>query len=694
MKQKTPAEYVNPYIGTVGHFLTATRPTVMRPHGIAQIYPTVSPQMNDYYFADKITSFPMDALEIMFSGADTDRFCRAASHFEVSSVRSHPYSYSVYLEDNGVTVEGTTTMRGYVYRTKGAKKIFLHSEQLLTLRVKSDCILLTVLGGTKKTGTYKVYIKVRLSCPFITENLSDGIVLCDLADTCEIYAAVSYVSPEKADQIDRHELSGKNFDAVARESMQVWNNLLGKVKISGGSEEMKTVYYTALYRSFGKMNDFSEYGKYYSGYDNAVHDGEFYCNDQLWDSFRCMHPLQLLLEPEKHKKMLDSYVQMYRQSGAMPAFPFIGGDRPIMFGFHAAALFADALAKGIDFDCKTAYEGLYRSATQTTMCPWVADVPATELDRCYYEKGFFPGLEIGQPEWVSEVHAKEKRQCVAVTLEHAYDDWCIAQLAHHLGKMDDYEMFMKRSQNYRNVYNTEIGFMAPKNENGEWIKDFDPMVSGGQGGRDYFAECNAYIFNYSVWQDLNGLIELMDGKERFCERLDELFVCMPRSKFDFLKQFPDMSGLMGMFCMGNEPAFHIPYLYNYAGKPWMTQRRLRTIMELWFTNSPLGICGDDDCGAMSSWLAFSALGFYPVCPGKSEYALSSPMFDKIEIAVSGGLFTIRAKGASEGKRYIKSAKLNGRDYNKAFLSHADLIAGGKLVLEMDDRPNPAWGLDK
>lgn len=693
MKQRTPAEYVNPYIGTVGHLLTATRPVTALPHSAVQIFPTAAPNMNDYYFAEKIVSFPLGTLAVMFAPADAADMQSAVSHFDMSTVKSHPYLYSVYLEDSDIEVSGSTTMHGCAYRIENAAKIFIHAGKSMQCTAEDGSILIERREGRdhpRKSWTY-----IRLSCPFDAETGEEGVVISGISKTCELYAAVSYVSAEKAEEIFTRELSGKDMETIAAESKAVWENLLGKVKVRGNSEDMKTAYYTALYRAFGKMFQFGEYGKYYSGYDKAVHDGDdFYTVDQLWDSFRCMHPLQLLLEPENHKKMLASYVEMYRQTSAMPSFPSKDGDSPCMIGFHAASLFADGIAKGIEADYETAYEGLYRNATEITMLPWVADKPANELDRCYYEKGFFPSLEVGQEEWIADAHSFERRQCLAVTLEHAYDDWCVAQVAKHLGKTDDYEMFMKRSKNYQNIYNKEIGFMAPKNADGEWIEGYDPMRGGGQGGRAYFAECNAYTFNFSVWHDIDGLAELMGGKDRMCERLDELFTTPAPGKYGFLDQFPDSTGLMGMFCMGNEPSFHIPYLYNYCGKPWMTQRRLRTIMELWFTNSPLGICGDEDSGAMSSWLAFSALGLYPVCPGKAEYALSSPMFDEVEITVTGGKFVIRAEGAGDGLRYIQSAKLNGRDYNKAFISHADLMAGGELVLEMSDRPNRAWGLEK
>lgn len=689
MISKTPAEYVNPYIGTVGHLLTGTRPKTMYPHGAAQIFPNVLPVQHDYYFSDKISSFPVGPLEIMFGSERSENFSDSVSHFDISAVIAHPYLYSVYLEDTHITVLASTTKNCYAYKTVGAKKLFIYSDKITNIFLSDKNISVKLQAG------HDLYIKIFFNnhVSFISDK-KNAIVL-NLPETCEIIAAVSNISFDKADEIYHKEAADKSFDTIADESKNVWNSLLGKIRISGGSEDKKTVYYTSLYRSFGKMTDMSEYGEYYSGYDNKTHSGNgFYAGDQLWDSFRSMHPLQLLLEPENHKNVLDSYVEMYKQSGAMPSFPGFDGDSPVMLGFHAAALFADGLAKGIDTDYETAYEGLYRNATQITMLPWVADRPATELDRCYYEKGYFPGLEPDREEYIPEVHDFENRQCVAVTLEHAYDDWCVAQIARHLGKKDDYLFFMKRAKNYVNVYNKSIGFMAPKNINGEWIKDYDPMLSGGQGGRAYFAECNAYTFNFSVWHDIEGLAELMGGKDALCDRLDELFTtpCLP-NKYTFLRQFPDSTGLMGMFCMGNEPSFHIPYFYNYCGKPWMTQRRMRTIMDIWFTNSPLGICGDEDGGAMSSWFAFSAIGLYPVCPGKSEYAVSSPIFDNIEISVEGGTFRISAIGAGDGKRYIQSAKLNGKELNRAFIDHKDIVSGGELILEMGNMPNRSWGIE-
>ncbi len=687
---KTPAEYVNPYIGTLGHLLTSTRPVAALPHSYAQSFPTVA-QPGDYFIAEKIASFPIGTVQAAFAPAGTEDPAKAVSRFDMSAVRSHPYGYSVFLEDTGVAVEATTAMHSFVYRTEGAGVIFLTARDAVFTAGDGELLIEKKEGRNSPRRSHTI---LRLSEPFRAEIREGCAVLSGFGGSCTLYASLSYVSADKAREIYARELEGKSFDEIRAASKAVWEDLLGRVKVRGGPESMKTAYYTALYRSFGKMFDFGEYGSYYSGYDGAVHEGgSFYTVDQLWDCFRSMHPLQLLLEPDRHKKMLDSYVEMYVQSGAMPSFPSADGDRPCMLGFHASSLFADALAKGIETDYETAYRGMRRNATEITMLPWAADRPANELDRCYYENGFFPALDPGQAEWIADADSFERRQSVAVTLEHAYDDWCAAQVAKSLGREEDYALFMRRSKNYRNVYNRETGFMTARNAKGEWVSDFDPMRGGGQGGRAWFAECNAYTFNFSVWHDIEGLAELMGGPGALADRLDELFTTPAPGKYGFLNQFPDSTGLMGMFCMGNEPSFHIPYFYNYCGKPWMTQRRLRTIIELWFTDSPLGICGDEDSGAMSSWLAFSALGFYPVCPGKPEYALSSPVFDEVELDLSGKKFVIRAEGAGDGLRYIRSAKLNGKEHNRAFLTHADLTAGGELTLEMSDRPNREWGVE-
>ncbi|NJK85101.1 MAG: glycoside hydrolase family 92 protein [Bacteroidales bacterium] len=253
--------------------------------------------------------------------------------------------------------------------------------------------------------------------------------------------------------------------------------------------------------------------------------------------------------------------------------------------------------------------------------------------------------------------------------------------------------FFGKAYNYQNVFNKEIGFMAPKTADGKWVADFDPMFSGGQGGRDYFTECNSWVYTFHVQHDVAGLINLFGCKSTFIQKLDSLFsVQFPGYKFEFAKQFPDQTGLVGMYSQGNEPAFHIPYLYCYAGAPWKTQKIVRQIMNTWFINHPLGLCGDDDDGSLSSWYLFSALGFYPVCPGLPVYIIGSPLFKKSTIHLANGkTFSIIAENNSKKNKYIQSAILNGKSWEKSWFSHQDLENGGDLILKMGPKPNKEWG---
>lgn len=679
---KTPADYVNPYIGTISHMLASTRPEVMLPYGMARSTPVVK-DCGDYYCNDRIQGYPMGLATVM-PGKGGD-FENTLDH---SREDFRCYRMEAELEEHGITVASTVTAHVYVHRFTGADALRLDfsggeaEEEGGWIRIRMPIehpsfpifqyVLIRVEGGAKV-----------LSCE------EGSWVLSSPADVC-ILGAVSYISFEKAAESMEKETAGKDFMRIAAEAKAIWDAQLSKARVEGNTEEKKTVYYTALFRAFMRMTDYTEYGQYFSAYDGKVHDGVFYTGDGLWDTFRCMHPLQLLLDPARHRDILESYNLMYRQSGLMPCFPGFTGDLPVMIGFHAASLFADAAAKGVEADYATAYEGIRKNAMEQSMFPWCCGKPLEAPDICYQEKGYFPALARGEEETCESGKTFERRQAVAVTLEHAYDDWCAARLAKRLGKKEDYEMFLKRGQNYRTLYNPENGWMSPKDSQGNWVEDFDPKFAGGMGGRDYTTENNTWTYTWSVFHDPEGLAELMGGKEEAVKRLDQHFregFEWPESKYGYLGQFPDSTGLMGQFAMGNEPSFHIPYLYDYFGAPWKAQKKLRELMDIWFTDSPTGICGDEDGGAMSSWFVFSALGFYPVCPGKPEYALGTPLFDRAEIQVGDGrVFRVISPGAGEGKRYIRSAMLNGKPLERPFLTHEQIVSGGELVLEMDRRP--------
>jgi predicted alpha-1,2-mannosidase len=312
----------------------------------------------------------------------------------------------------------------------------------------------------------------------------------------------------------------------------------------------------------------------------------------------------------------------------------------------------------------------------------------------YQEKGYYPALYPDDEETVKEVHPKEKRQPVAVTLGTCYDDWCLAQIAKELGKTADYEYFLKRSYNYRNIYNAETAFFHPKDKAGKFIEPFDYRFSGGQGARNYYDENNAWVYRWDVPHNPADLIYLMGSPENFVRNLDQTFrEPLGTGKYVFYAQLPDQTGNVGQFSMANEPSLHIPYLYNYAGQPWKTQKRIRDLLNQWFRNDLMGVPGDEDGGGMSAFVVFSAMGFYPVTPGLPVYNIGSPLFENIKINLGNNrTFEIIAKNASKENKYIQSATLNGKEWTKPWFSHDDIKNGGSMELIMGDKANEDWGI--
>jgi predicted alpha-1,2-mannosidase len=364
-----------------------------------------------------------------------------------------------------------------------------------------------------------------------------------------------------------------------------------------------------------------------------------------------------------------------------------------MTGNHAAPWMADAWFKGVrDFDLKTAYEGVRKNSLDATLLPW-RNGPKTSLDNFYNEHGYMPALRPGESETVREVHSFERRQAVSVTLENSYDDWCTAQMARVLNNNSDCQLFLTRAANYRNVYRQDKGFMWPKDAAGNWIEPFDPKFDGGQGGRNYTTENNAYIYNWDVQHDFQGLADSMGGISAAEAKLDQLFrEDLGQSKYDYWKVFPDSTALVGMFTMANEPSMVIPYVYNHLGVPWKTQKRIRLLLEDWFTDTALGIPGDEDGGGMSAFVVFSMLGFYPVVPGIPAYELGSPVFDRATIRLENGK-TLRliCKNNSHDNKYIKSIQFNHQTQNQVWFRHADALKGLTIELEMSNTPNAALG---
>ncbi len=703
---KEPVDYVDPNIGGIGYLLAPALPNVQMPHGMARLLPITTPGVKDRYLDDRVCGFRAAASMLMpFTGELKTDPAHWASICDHDLETATPYYYSNLLETYNVQVEYTATHSVAYYRFTfpqgGDPHVLFGQERNGQLDVKPPN---SVAGGEDSRYGYRTYFHAEFSKRFAGHRKWERGAVADfgpagMPQKIEAKVGFSRISPEQARENMAREIPHWDFERVKNDARAVWNRELGKIEIEGGDEEQRTVFYTALYRAMGRPTNLVEGDRYYSGADKKVHPANgrgFYALDSLefdlWGSYRSLHPLQLLLDPHRQLDFVRSYIQAYEQWGWMQGY-----ERPVMIGHHQAAVIADTYFKGYrDFDLAKVYEGLRKNRMESTMIPWRRG-PATALDRTYYEKGFFPALAPGQKENVPEVDSFERRQSVAVTLEAAYDDWCLAQLAKELGKTEDYQYFMRRARNYQNVFDARIGFMAPKTADGKWIEPFDPKWGGGQGGRDYFAEMNSWIYTWHVQQDVAGLIRLMGGREKFAAKLDQLFReqysgFQEGAKFVFLRQFPDQTGLIGQYAHGNQPSFHIPYLYNYAGKPWRTQRKIREILKVWYRAHPLGYAGDEDDGELSSWYVLSAMGFYPVCPGRPVYDIGTPLFKVAKLHLAGGgVFTITAKNVSAANKYIQSAALNGKPLEKPWFEHKNLAAGGTLVFEMGPRPNMAWG---
>jgi predicted alpha-1,2-mannosidase len=722
--EKDVSLYVDPNIGSVAPLLTTKVPTVHRPNSMVRVFPLTRPGLNDRYLSDKIYGFAVNmpayrqgyVTEIMsITGELNLNRNESASVYDHDLEEVHPWYHKVILEDYGIKADWTTTERSVIYRFDFNKNdscnIIFRSSDNASFKISGT----NTIRGWETSEGGRQYFHAEFSSPFDesgsfrsgtakpeTEISGNGVgvyaVFKDPEKPVEVRIGISFIDEDQAAENLHKETADRKFESISDESHKIWKESLGKIKVEGGTERQKRIFYTSLYRSMERMVNISENGRYYSGYDKKVHTDDarpFYVDDWLWDTYRSLHPLMLILDPSRQSDMVESYIRMYDQSGWMPGFPQFYGDFPAMIGFHSAALVWDTWQKGVrNISIEKAYEGLRKNAIKGTMLPWRMG-PMCSLDSLYQSLGWYPALPEDSLETVQMVDGFEKRQAVAVTLEHSYDDWCLAQLAKDLGKEADYNYFMKRSENYRNLFNPATGFFAPRMADGRWVDPFDPQLSGGVGSRLYFAENNAWTWNFSVQQNIPDLIKLTGGDEAFIKRLDRLFNEPTKvSKWQFMGQFPDATGLNGMFVAGNEPSFHIPYLYNYAGQPWKTQRRIREVMDMWFDDRPLGIPGDEDGGGLCSWYVFSAMGFFPVTPGSGEYAIGSPFFNSVKIKLPDGkVFSVEARDCSKKNKYIQSARLNGKELNRPFISHKDIAGGGKLQLVMGELPNKNWGID-
>lgn len=695
-------EYVDPTIGGVGHLLEPTKPTVSLPNSMVRVYPVRRDVLDD-----QIQSFPLTIIshrlgELFWlmpnAGApDANAWQQRAAYDQEQST---PYYYATRLDDSLIQIEFTPTAQSGYFRftfPSGKPVVLLANRQGGEMTVMPD----NAISGVENFSGMKAFVYGEFNVPVNVVRSNEGnqarLAIMAIKDgkVLEFRYGVSFISIEQAKKNLRREIAHWDFEKTKKRARDAWNHTLGQIQVEGGTLAQKRVFYTALYRSYERMVNITEDGQYYSAFDHKVHQDArpFYVDNWLWDNYRALEPLQTLLNPEQQADKIQSYVRMYEQSGWMPSFAVLWGDHPCMTGNHAAAWFADSWFKGVqNFDLAKAFEGVKKNSLEATLIPW-RNGPKTSLDDFYTEHGFMPALRPDEKETVTEVHSFERRQSVAVTLENSYDDWCIAQLARALGKEADRDLFLKRGGFYKNVYRAEKGFMWPKDSDGKWIESFDPKFAGGMGGRAYTTENNAYTYNWSVAHDFKGLFELMGGKVASETKLDELFrTDLGRSRYEFFSVFPDSTGMVGQYSMGNEPSFVTPYIYNHLGAPWKTQKRIRQLLEAWFTDTYLGIPGDEDGGGMSAFVVFSMMGFYPVVPGVPVYELGSPVFDKVTIQLSNGKkLQLVAKNTSRDNKYIANLKLNGKAQEQLWFHHADVLNGLTITADMSNTPNRTLG---
>lgn len=498
--------------------------------------------------------------------------------------------------------------------------------------------------------------------------------------------ASSFISAGQALRNLQNEIGSADFDAIRQRAEQRWNAMLGRAKIEGGLEDQRRTFYSALYRSIVYPHRFyetDEHGKkiYFSPYDGKVHEGVLYTDSGFWDTFRAAHPLYNLLYPEVSAEILQGLLNAYDQSGWLPSWAS-PGHRGCMIGNHAFSLLADGWVKGIrSFDATKAVAAVVHDAN--TQGPDYCRSVGRDGVEFYNRLGYVPYSNAGGEPSVGEGAAK--------TLEYAYDDFCAARLAQAAGRDEEAKIFARRAMNYTNLFDAKIGFMRGRRADGSWNEPFDPTEWGGP-----FTEGCSWHWTWCAFQDLPGLVGLFGGDSAFTAKLDEVFTSpntfKPGTYGNPIHEMTEMAAMdMGQYAHGNEPIHHMIYLYDYAGQPWKTQSRIRLAMNKLYQAAPDGLCGDEDTGQMSAWYVFSALGFYPVSPGTTDYLIGSPLFDRAVLALGNGkTFSITARDNGQQHLYIRGASLNGKAFNKIFLTHEQLSEGGEIIFQMDSVPNPNW----
>ena len=702
-KDQLLINYVNPFIGTGGH--GHTYPGATMPFGMMQLSPDTRLDGWDgcsgYHYSDSyiygfshthlsgtgvsdygdILLMPTDTINFN-NGSDGKKGYRA--HFSHNNEIAQPGYYKVLLDSTNIEVELTVSNRSGIqkYTFPNADKQYVvldleHRDELLDYKIQkvNDYIVKGYRFSKAWATDQRLFYHITFSHPIEDiVYLEDGKIVSKNYkyqskkailkfknpnnETVFAKVAMSAVDEQGALRNLEQEIGVDTFDNLRKKAQEIWEAQLEKIKVESDDLDTKTIFYTALYHTMLAPNLYQDVDGRYRGMDLAIHETkefDYYTVFSLWDTYRATHPLYTLIEQKRTNDFINTFLAKYEEGGIMPIWDLSANYTGCMIGYHAVPVIADAYLKGIrGFDAEKALEAMKHSATRD------------HLGLNYYKSlGFIP--------------VENESESVSKTLEYAYDDWNIAQMAKAMGKTEDYNTFIKRAQNYKNVFDPETKFMRGRFRN-TWFAPFDPYEVNFN-----YTEANAWQYSFYVPQDITGLNSLLGGKIEFEDHMDKLFKAKNETSG---RSQADITGLIGQYAHGNEPSHHMAYLYNFVNRPHKTMEKVNEIMTQLYHNAPDGISGNEDCGQMSAWYVFSAMGFYPVTPGSNEYIIGTPILDKATINLENGKqFTMVAHNRSNANFYIESAKLNGKQLSHSFIKHSDIINGGIVEFFMTDNPS-------
>ncbi len=699
---------VNPFIGTDG--FGHTYPGASAPFGMVQLSPDTrttgwencsgyhssNPTIIGFSHTHLSGTGAADYGDILFMatqgvqldpGKESDPLSGYRSSFKHESERAAPGYYRVMLDDYGIQAEMTSTTRcgfqKYTFPASDSSTIILDLVHGISNKVTDAEITFqnknSVSGYRRSKGwanDHIIYFYAEFSKPFLSSGITDGdnkvvkgnsykshegvkswaIFKTNKFESVYVKVGISTVSVENAKMNLAKEISGWDFLQTMNNASFAWEDELSRIVVEGKNKSDKINFYTALYHTMLSPNIMSDVDGRYRGMDGEIHKmerGNMYTVFSLWDTFRALHPLFTIIDPQRAQDFVRALLQKYKESGLLPVWELASNETGCMIGYHSVPVIVDAWSKGLrDFDADLALEAMKKSASQDHLGL-----------KFYKSQGYIP--------------ADKENESVSKTIEYAYDDWCIALMAKDLNKQEDFKTYYNRSKSFLNVYDAESGFMRGK-KNSNWVKPFDPFEVSG-----IYTEANAWQYTWFAPHDIKTMIAMMGGIEKFTNRLDTLFTTSANITG---RSQPDISGMIGQYAQGNEPSHNMTYLYNFTNESFKSAEMVKKIMNEFYTNNRDGLIGNEDCGQMSAWYVFSAMGFYPVCPGDNNYYFGSPLFDKITIGKgNGNKFVITADSLSTTNIYIKSVSINGEKVGRPLL-HKDLSSGGNLQFQMTSLP--------